>query len=435
MKHPSITLIVPALCALFCTQVHAVVLHEVKADNAIHFVDCTIPSDTLPTAQSLNLPVFAEQPAEPVSVSVFIMPDGKVYGTPSYKEPEKKALADSIKLSQFTGAQLVGKPAWSSIKFTAESYFYIDPQAVPTTSLKLPAPAFRFEQINLEELSVLAPATEIDQDPSLTFRFSIDKTGKTTSIVALDSKYDDAAKKILTPQMANFVFTPASVSGKPVATSIILYIKGVKAPSNEEKSVPLFMAEASAQAAPKLAKPYEGKDSVKIKCFLGLEQKGAVSNVRISGDVPAGLALSAMLKLRNWGNPAHFEWDCKRTIAVVEFELNPGSGEFKLLGEGRPIEFTPPKVTKLGAFRNAGLIIDSFDNATYRYTLGTDGKPGEIDIVKSTNEKYAARMKAFIKETTYSPAIIEGEPVECQIDEITGLKIGEYWSNTDALKW
>jgi hypothetical protein len=433
MQYPSLKLLLPVLCALAGLRTDAVVLAETKCENAIHYVNCSIPSDNVAQAQALNLPVFADIPAEPVTATAFIMPDGKVAGTPSYKDVRQKALADCLKMSEFAAAQIIGKPAWCALDHTSTAYFHMSGQ--DTVGMTLPMARFRFESATLAMLATLAPETETDQEPSISFTFSIDEKGNTTSINALDPRGETAAKDILAPNKASFAFAPGTKNGKPVATQVILRVEGSPKPTATEKEVPWFIAEASAQPAPKISKPYEGKEPLKVKCFLGLAPKGDVTSVRIDGSIGTGLALAVLNKVRNWKNPAHFEWDCKRTVAVVEFSLEPGATEFTLVGSGRPVSFVLPKVEKQADFRNTGLTIDAFEKAAYTYDIEADGSVTNLESSEGTNYKFTARMKNFVKNTSFTPAKIEDEAVKCSIEEVIGLKIGEYWSNTDALKW
>jgi hypothetical protein len=436
MKYPSYSLfLATVLCTLASVPVSAIMLTDIKNDTATHRVNCIITANSVAFPTSLNLPVFADKPAEAVSVAAFIQPDGTVFGTIGGKTQEKKALSDSVKFSRFTGAKIIGKPAWCSLKFTAEAYFYVDSTSARGDNYEAPIAKFRLEADNLETIKLLGPATKTDNKPVICFRFMVDEDGNTTSIKALDPRGEPIVIDMLQPKIASFVFQPASVNGKPVAATLILSVNGLWTEPDGASAVPNFMCEAAKQALPKLKIPFNGTAETTVRSFLLFNNAGMVQTIIIPGDISGGLAVTVMNKLRNWGNPVHFEWDCKMPIAVVEMKFTPGSEDATLVGEARPIAFTPPKIDQQGHFNEHNLVIDSFSTALFSYTIDANGKVLNIVKLKSSNGLFADKIQSMIEKSTYKPATIEAEPVDSQIEELSGLKIGEYWRNTDALKW
>jgi hypothetical protein len=434
MKLYSIPLVATLTCALACTDSSAITLADFKCENSVHKVECIIPTDLVAMPKALVLPVFAEKPADHVTSFLFIDSQGRVAGAIGGKTQEKKALSDSLKLSEFLGAQLFGTGAWCCANYTAEAYFYVEQPVDNSAQFEAPFCTFRLESVDLIEIKASVPATETDDKPVLQFEFTVNKNGKTVSITTLNDRDKKILEKYFLPKIGSFVFTPAKLDGKPVDTKLILSIDGIWAKPEGETSQPSFCQDASSQPQIKLAKPYAG-DPLKIKCFLTFSQDGTVESVRLPDSVSTGLAIVIMNKVRTWKNPVHFDWDCKLPIGVVEFDATPNSSDITLAGEARPIKFSPPKILKQANFIRTGLVIDSFDKALYKYTVDVNGKLQDISIVNKSNDKFADRMKNTILESTYQPASVEDSNVECMIEELSGLKIGEYWANTDSLKW
>lgn len=435
MNYPSIHSMLPLACVLMASPSQAMTLASMSCENSQLHVECVI-SDYSPAAiHSVKLPVLAEEPESDLSVGIFVAPGGQVGGAIGGKSGDAKLLSDSIKLSTFEGAKIAAKPTWSYVRVDAnDACFYLDPEQDQPEGIVPPQAEFRMEKANLALLAACTTATPEEPNAHALFRIDIDASGKAVSATALQDFGKKNAEMLLTPMLASMPFKPATVDGKPVPCSIVMSIKAL--PNSDLASkVPLFMSEGSAQPLPVLPIPYAGEAEKLVKCYLDMDSSGMVKSVRVAPETDTGIALEIIKKLRNWGNPAHFEWDNKMPVAVVTLKLVPGQKELVLAEAPRPIGFKAPSVEKHGFFGFNGLIIGKFENVVATYTILPSGKILDYKTISESSSKYAGRIEGMIEDSKFNPAIVEGEPVSCMITQRSALLIQEWWVNSDSLKW
>jgi hypothetical protein len=373
-----------------------------------------IPGEASPAIKSCVLPVFATKPANEISASLYVGPDGVANGIVRGRADDEIIFSECLKDSTYASATITSRPAWGYLRTTASNLFYMEDGGADYTSL--PTCSFRLDQVAVGMCFQMGPRPTGKADKaakqggeskadSIRIRFQIDETGKTVSFSADDKRAKKVIKEFLTPIKDTLVFTPAVKGGKAVPATLILLMTR----SRERNKADIAPArDMPKPELPVLDEAYAGQEPCNVKCYMTYGSDGVVNGIRLPSDVDRATAIKLMSAMHKWKCPVFLPGSIPIAVVGMSIQLTPGSTKLQYDLAPYLVSVCYPPMPNFNDMTFLGMPINKKVTAVITWNVDSTGLASNIKIENSTFAGFTNRLRGVMRDYKASPGSFDG---------------------------